>query len=371
MADLSRQCFSPFVKWHVENGMKKLLPFIVYILSVSAVPGQSIPADRLIEYLSIDPLKIDKALDNKKFFFTNKEHAGDTTVKVFRYRPETKNKKNPVDSVKRLLLRNEWKDGSSITYQTSSAEEFELLKQGLKKEGFFSTGNEDKIDSAALLFQHHDMTALAFSNQPDSIKYYSFNLYKKIFPAPEDIYFGEDLLVFSSHEYLASFFGEQNVTKDIYYFTGNELATCSVLFPNTKRQAVFIWQDQINKTGISNIFFGGQQKLKSLMNNDKVIAENDWVLKSGVRPGMTIYQLRMLNKNDFSFYAGNSANSGAVLTQKTGELDFKKEGIVLGCVNCNDDRYESAKTMSADDAISSEIILFVLTVILNPHEESR
>lgn len=351
--------------------MKKLFSFFVYLLSVSVVSGQGIAADRLLDYLTTDPLKIDKLLDNKKFSYANKERSGDTTIKIYYYKPETKSKKTTVDSVKRLLLRNEWKEGSSLTYQTSAAEEFELLKQALKKEGFYTNMNDGQIDSVAVLFQHRDITALAFLKQADSIKYYCFNFFKKKFPIPEDIYFGEDLLVFSSHEYLAGFFGEQNVVKDIYYFTGNELASCSVLFPNTKRQAVFIWEDQVNKMGISSVFFGGQQKLKSLMNYDKVIAENDWVLKSGIRPGMTIYQLRMLNKNDFSFYAGNSANSGAVITQKTGELDFNKEGIILGCVNCNDERYESARTMSADEAISNEIIMFVLTVILNPQADSK
>lgn len=351
--------------------MKKLLSFFVYLLSVSVVSGQGLSADRLLDYLTTDPLKIDKLLDNKKFFYANKQRSGDTTIKIYYYKPETKGKKKIVDSVKRMILRNEWKGGSSLTYQTSSVEEFVLLKNELKKEGFYCNRADSGIDSTSLLFQHRELTALAFLQQPDSVKYYALNFFKKTFPVPEDIYFGEDLLVFSSHEYLAGFFGELNVVKDIYYFTGNELASCSVLFPNTKRQAVFIWEDQVNKTGISSVFFGGQQKLKSLMNYDKVIAENDWVLKSGIRPGMNIYQLRMLNKNDFSFYAGNSANSGAVLTQKTGELDFKKEGIILGCVNCNDERYESAKTMSADEAISNEIIMFVLTVILNPQADSK
>jgi hypothetical protein len=351
--------------------MKKLLFFLAYILFATAVSAQGITADRLIDYLTTDPLKIDNLLDNKKFFFANKEHSGDTAIKIYYYKPEPKGKKKILDSVKRVLLRSEWKEGSSLTYQTSSAEEFGLLKDELKKEGFYSNSNDSEIDSAALLFQHRELTALAFLTQSDSIKYYSFSFFKKKFPIPEDIYFGEDLLAFSSHEYLASFFGEQNVVKDIYYFTGNELASCSVLFPNTKRQAVFIWQDQVNKTGIFTIFFGGQQNLKSLADYDKVIAENDWVLKSGIHPGMTIYQLRMLNKNDFSFYAGNAANSGSVLSQKTGELDFNKESIILGCVNCNNDRYESAKTMSADDAISNEIILFVLTVILNPQTDSK
>ena len=351
--------------------MKKLLFLFANIISATLVLGQGLSVNKLVDYLTTDPNKIDKLLDNKNFFYTGKEHSGDTTLKIYRYKPELKGKERIIDSVKRMLLRNEWKEGASLTYQTSSAAEFVVLKQELRNEGFYSNRDDKEIDSVPLVFQHNDLTALVYLKEADSIQYYSFNFFRKTFPKPEDIYFGEDLLVFSSHEYLASFFGEQNVTKDIYYFTGSELASCSVLFPNTKRQAVFIWQDQINKTGIANIFFGGQQKLKSLLNYDKVIAENDWVLKSGIRPGMTIYQLRMLNKNDFNFYAGSSANSGAILPDKTGELDFKKEGIVLGCVNCNDDRYESAKTMSADDAISNEIILFVLTVVLNPHENSN
>jgi len=351
--------------------MKKLLFIFTFLSFITISHGQGIPAEKLLDYLSAESNKIDNLLDKKDFFYITKYHSGDTAVKMYQYKPDTKEKNKVFDSVKRRIERSEWSGGEALTYFTSSAEEFLLLKEELKKEGFYCNRNEGEIDSVPLLFQHKELTALAWLKQDDSVKYFCINFFKKTFPKPEDIYFGEDLLTFSSHEYLSSYFGEQNVVKDIYYFTGTELASCSVLFPNTKRQAVFIWQDQLNKTGIASIFFGGQQKLKSMIDYDKVIAENDWVLKSGIRPGMTIYQLRMLNKNDFNFYAGNSANSGAVLTQKTGELDFKKEGVILGCVNCNDDRYESAKTMSADEALSNEIILFVLTVILNPEHESK
>ena len=85
----------------------------------------------------------------------------------------------------------------------------------------------------------------------------------------------------------------------IYFLSGNEIAKCSVLFLNTNRQVVFIWSDEENRCSISSLLFGGQLNLKSSMETGKYVAENNWMLKSGVRPGMSLLQLRILNENDF------------------------------------------------------------------------
>lgn len=81
---------------------------------------------------------------------------------------------------------------------------------------------------------------------------------------------------------------------------------------------------------------------------------------------MTLFELLKLNETDFQYYGTNSVNAGLVLADNKGKLDFKKENIVLSCINCNEDRYSTAPVISAYDALSGDKILFVLTVALNP-----
>ena len=297
---------------------------------------------------------------------TGKGQQGDTLIYQYTYRKVITKKGKPVDTIMRLLSRAGCKDFFSIKYVTNSPDEYVLLKQKMKAAGFFCSEEADSAAMSSLFYQSRDVTIVISRAVVDSLPVYSFSFYQKIFPKPEDIYYADDLLTFTSHEYLVYFFGENNVKKDIYYLSGNEVAKCSVLFSNTQRQVVFIWQDEVNRVGISNLLFGGQQRLKSAMENSNFIGENSWLLKSGIRPGMSLYELRNLNGNDFKFYGGNSANSGSVLPDNAGKLDFKKEDIILGCINCKDDKFSSATILNADDALADGRIVFVLSVILNP-----
>jgi hypothetical protein len=105
---------------------------------------------------------------------------------------------------------------------------------------------------------------------------------------------------------------------------------------------------------------------ESTLQYDKNVAENIWRLKSGIRAGMSLYSLRILNDAAFNFNGGNSSNTGLVSTDSTGKVDFKTQGIVLGCMNCNDPRFLKQAVLNSDDAIAEERILFVHTIILDP-----
>ena len=101
------------------------------------------------------------------------------------------------------------------------------------------------------------------------------------------------------------------------------------------------------------------------MSNASFVGESTWFCKSGLRAGMSLYELRKLNDNNFKFYGGRSRNSGAVIPETNGKLDFKKEDIILGCINCNDTQFSKASEINADDALAEGRILFVLSVCLN------
>jgi len=350
--------------------MKKLLLLAAFVVAVSFMYGQVLPAANLLNTLTLKATKFDDWLAKKKFYFTNTAVHGDTLTKIYHYKPEIK-KNKPVDSVKRSIVRKDNKEEFTLTYQTASREEFDALKAQLKEVGFYCNGDDEPGMTGQLLFQYKDVTVTVFTETKDSITTCSLLFCKKTFPDPKDIYYADDLLCFTSHEYLVHYFGEENVKKDIYYFSGNELAKCSVLFLNTGRQVVFIWNDEVNKRDIANLLFGGQQKLKSLIDSDRFIAESNWIFKSGIHAGMPLYELRMLNGGDLKFYGSNSANAGIVVAENNGKINFKKEEVVLGCMNCNDGKYASASILHADDAITDGRILFVLSVVLNPEPGTK
>jgi hypothetical protein len=344
--------------------MKTIFPILAFSFLAPFCHAQVFSVDHMLSLLSASPSRFDNQLADKGFAPAGKAVQKDTALRMYDYR-RTKNFKK-TDSVSRAITRADMTDGAFIRYETTSSLEFSNLKTQLRNEGFYCNGAESADNTSPLLFQKKDLCARAYVKTADSLNWYIVQVQKKVFPRSKDIYYANDLLTFTSHEYLVYYFGEENVKKDIYFLAGNEIAKCSVLFLNTKRQVVFIWGDEENRCDISSILLGGQLNLQSSVETGKYVAENNWMLKSGVRPGMSLLQLRMLNGNDFSFYGGNSVNSGAVLPENSGKLNFKKEEVILGCLNCNDEKFGTAKVVKADDSLEDGRILFVLSIIINP-----
>lgn len=344
--------------------MKTILPILTFALLAPFCQAQILSADHMLGLLGATPHRCDNQLTDKGFFPSGKTVKKDTALRMYGFRP-TKNNKN-TDSISRTITRADMPDGVLIRYETTSSPEFSSLKAQLKKEGFYCNHEAAADSLKPLLFQKKDLCARAYVKGEDSATRYFVQVQKKVFPKTKDIYYANDLLTFTSHEYLVYYFGEENVKKDLYFLAGNEIAKCSVLFLNTKRQVVFIWGDEENRCDISSLLLGGQLNLQSAVETGKYVAENNWMLKSGVRPGMSLLQLRMLNGNDFSFYGGNSVNSGAVLPENSGRLNFKKEEVILGCLNCNDEKFSTAKVVTADNLLEDGRILFVLSIIINP-----
>ncbi|MES2849471.1 MAG: hypothetical protein V4685_10480 [Bacteroidota bacterium] len=348
--------------------MKKILVTTALILSVPILYGQLPDAQKLIDIFSIPAAKFDDWAAKKKFYFTFNTKNEDTLIRHYDFKSVVK-KGKLVDSIERSIQCKENEKDFNLVYQTASEPEFSALIQQLKAMGFYCN-MEGEAAKDRLLYQHKDFIAKTYTEIKDSTTFYSLQFHEQDFPDPAEIMYADDLLCFTSHEYLVHYFGEENVKKDYYFFSGNELANCSVLFVNTSRQVVFIWRDEVNRRGIDDILFGGQQKLKSAMSGGKYVAESDWRFKSGVHPGMTLYELRILNGDDIKFYGGNSLKSGTVITGNKGKLDFYKEEIILGCVNCTDNNFAKAEVMNADEALADGKILFVLSVVLNADEKA-
>jgi hypothetical protein len=346
--------------------MKKIL-FLSFLIVLTAVANsQDFTADKLLNMLSLSVSKLESHLLDKRYYSLGTEFSGDTAIRTYLYRPVIKKKKQ-TDPVSRKFLRSALKETFTLTYQTTSSTEYKGIIETLKKQGFYCEYEKDStITPASYIYQHEDYTAGASIAKVDTTSWYSITVFKKTMPVSRDVHFAEDLLEFTSHEYLVYYFGEKNVKKDVYYFAKNDIVNCSVLFINTKLQVIFVWKDGLNRRKIDNLLFGGQHKLKSQQEYDKLIAENSWMLKSGVHAGMPLMELRTLNEKNIAFTGGDSPNPGLVLPESSGKVDFKNADVILGCINCSDEKFESAQMIYADKAMNDGRVLFVLTIALYP-----
>jgi hypothetical protein len=356
--------------------MKRICLLSFWMAAVTMVNGQEFSADKLIDLLSLTAPKLENQLFNKKYQPSETEWAGDTAVSTFEYYPAIRfSKKKQADTISRKFIRSVLKETFELTYQTTSAAEYKGIIAGLKKKGFYCEYEKDSVrHPASYLYQHEDYTADASIKVVEDTAWYSIAFFKKILAVNKEIYFAEDLFQFTSHEYLVFYFGEKNVKKDIYYFGGNDIVKCSVLMINSKRQVIFIWRDQLNRSKISNLLLGGYHRLKSQQGNDKpgekdsVITENSWMLKCGIRVGMPLYELRDLNERNIAFCGGDAPNPGLIFGESSGKVDFKNKDVILACMNCSDEKFLHAKIMYADKAMKEGNIFFILTVILYPPE---
>jgi hypothetical protein len=322
--------------------------------------GQVLDADEMMRLLNLNAQKQQNLLQRKQFVWTHHAGRADSSVEYFKY--EISRKKN-ADSTGRELCMVNSPSAVWLNYKTTAADERDVLLRQLKQKGFY---NNSQLPEAPY-YQFQEFTAtIATERANDTTDYFTLQLRRKVFPPADSLYYADDLLHFDAHEYLAYYFGEQNVKKDIYYLEGNELANCSVLFINTARQVVFLWKDEVNRKGIASLLFGGQQNLHSAQEKGSFVAQSNWELKSGLKPGMTLFELRKLNKSDFSFNAGNSLTTGNVIAAPGNSIDFAKQQVTLGCVNCKDEKFARTTTISADEALADDRILFILSIALYP-----
>jgi hypothetical protein len=80
---------------------------------------------------------------------------------------------------------------------------------------------------------------------------------------------------------------------------------------------------------------------------------------------MTLKELLNLNGKDFDFYGNSSEFPLMVDPANSGEIDFKKTGIVLNCLNCNGSSLITRLKISAEDAVDNNLPLSVYYIIIS------
>jgi len=337
-----------------------LLILKLQVFLICVVQAQSFTVDDLVTLSSISPKKFENYMKEKGYLAGGKSMHDDALAFNF----FEKRKVTPEDTVfenRRVGLYKEDK-AYCFAFYTTCHKEYEDGLRKLKNGNFLYVETEDTSQSP-LFFQKKNLTMHVSSDIEEGSPVYTFLLKRK--QPPEAVQFAEDLLYFDSHEYLVSYFGEKNVQKDAYYFSEKKVKKCSVLFGNSNQQAVFVWEDEDNLCKLSYVLVSGILPTENGLPFNDNIGRNKWLFKSGIYSGMSIRDLVKLNGSDFSFHGINSEFSLMVEPVNTGNIDFKKIGIMLTSLDGESALLKKAK-VSAEAAVENRIALHVFYIMLTP-----
>ncbi|RYD88047.1 MAG: hypothetical protein EOP50_19745 [Sphingobacteriales bacterium] len=205
----------------------------------------------------------------------------------------------------------------------------------------------------------------------DSLTFYSVKVEREMLPKLRDITFAEDLLPLKSHEYLCTVFGAGNVTRDVFRYSESDSNYCSVLFANSPREVIFIWEDESNYRDISFMIVGGNMLTNGTARNSNMVTSNEWQSKQGVYAGMKLEELQELNQGKVTFHGFGTEKPG-MLMAGSGKLDFSRLGVVLSCLNCTNNRsMETQTVVDSERALEEERKVYVSSIIIMPEKEKQ
>lgn len=336
--------------------MKKFyLTFLLFVLFSSAY-SQRFSLNDLVGFTAYTPSRFENSISKKGY-----RNAGFNTN--FDARAYTwHDKKAKEDPIEKSIFKSDKEDKATIAYQTTSEAEFTSLSQELKEEGYHYTAG-----AKTELYQKGNITITPVTREKEGKTVYSFSIERKALPKAKDIVFAEDFLQLTSHEFLASVFGEAAVKSDNFYFSEKEINRCSVLFPNTSMQVIFIWQDEENLRNPAFMLVGGQLQSQQSLGYHKQIEQNVWQSKQGVYSGMTLRELQRLNGSPLSIHGWQSDQPGVVSDKNNGTINFKEMNLVLNCLDCNEDAYYGKnELLNSEDVLREGRRVYVSTIILLP-----
>lgn len=338
--------------------------FILAILSsvVCTAQDQSLTINDLVNVSSLSSQGLDDFIDKKGFSVKRRSIVENAMGYTFF------ENKSPKDSshINRSINLYQKGDTWCIALHTSSIDEFVNGRNSLKRMNFFSDVTNDTSVTVPLLFQKKALTIQTSYEMQDGEPVYSFLVKKKDIPDPGSMQYAEDLLRFDSHEYLVACFGESNVKRDVYIFSEKESKKCSVLFPNTNEQAVFIWDDDRNYRKLSYVLISGTISTPDAGQFAGSYGHNKWELKNGIYQGMRISDLLRLNSNDFTFYGNKSEFSMMVEPKVTGSINFKFIGIGFNCFNCDQADLLDKQKVNASEAVNNNLAMHVSCIMISP-----
>lgn len=343
--------------------MKKLYFLSLLFFSLGA-HGQDFDLKDLLGYTEYSVTKFDAHIAKKSFkrdYFSPKESS--TSYTYFQ------TKKSKGKQATKAISYQAVKDRTFIGYQTSVTEESNTIKEQMRKAGFHHYAGKQPPTEKPLLFQKDNFTIITSIEIKDSTTLYTFWVERKQLPSAREAVFAEDLAHFSSHEYLVTAFGERNVVKDVFYYSEKETNKCSVLFPRTNREVIFIWDDEENYRTIDFMMVGTGLMTKKSADMTHSIEHNTWRSRQGIYSGMSLQELQDLNGSDLSFYSWHLDQAGMLAPRNSGQIDFKKIGVVLNCLNCYDRSLKAVNIVKSSEQLAEQRKIYVSTMIIIPEKE--
>ncbi len=325
--------------------------------------SQSFNVDDLLSLTSMPQKNLERFMSKNKFSLANSDEENTPQSTTFLQKIK-KSKRG--DEPERSVILYKTDDTQYYVLHTSSKAEYLDNQSRLIKDHFVYDTSKKFANERSMFYQKRNVTLEATAEIKDDDADYTFVLKQKQLPDISQVRYAEDLLQFNSHEFLTSFFGENNVMKDMYYFSEKELKKCSVLFGGSNRQVVFVWKDQINLSAIEYILISTEMPTEGNSNNDKVLNTNEWQLKSGIHHGTNIKELLKLNENDFLVYGNGSELAFMIEPSGNGKIDFRKTALLLTCKGCNTDALFDNKTISALDIAKKDLPVSVFDIIIYP-----
>lgn len=276
---------------------------------------------------------------------------------------KTKNKKEV--EITRSISFRAMDDRQQIIYQTSDKAEYLVLLTDLRKEGFVSFASYQGNDRPSV-YQKANYSITTSLEIRGGIVMYTVLVEKEIIPHPKEIVYAEDLLQYKSHAQLSAVFGEGAVTKDVFYYSEKETNKCTVLFPGTKREVIFIWDDEENYRKASFLIVGGHMETAKSKDLNRQIEQNLWQSVQGVYSGMSLKELQTLNKQPISYYGWATEQAGMLAPKNNGDIDFTRLGVVLNCLNCKESGYKTAGITTSEQELAMDKKVYVSTLIILP-----
>ena len=266
----------------------------------------------------------------------------------------------------KMIERQQTEDSAAVVFETVSRSEFEAVLGELNSAGF-TVPARGMTGRTGPLYQRHNLTALPFVKNRDGVETYCIKISRRRLPAPADITFAEDLFALNSHEYLSAVFGERFLKKDVFYFSENEVNKCSVIFPGTNMQVIFVWADEVNNRNISLLIIGGSTRPD---NSPQFYAQNEfykWRSAQGLYLGMSLAELVQLHQSPLTLWGWQTEQPGVITQRSKGGVDFTNLRVQLNCADCSDDRIYTKNGIISSETLQKEgRRAFISSLVLMP-----
>jgi hypothetical protein len=339
-----------------------LLFFLLPALSLNAQKTQK-PEFSIYDLVSFTGFSTNK-FDN---YLSRKGYKPNGTDSLANVSANTYRKVSRDSTIEKIIGISGETEATSLMYKTTSVAEFNMIKEGMKEAGFAAPEGQPLP-----LYQKANITVQPIISQEGDKTNYSLLIERKALPKIKDIAFAEDLLQLSSHEILVAVFGPQSVRRDFFYFSEKELSKCSVLFPNTSLQVIFLWKDQPNYKDIDFLIIGGSLRAQSSFSYYKPIELNKWQSRLGLYSGMSLKDLYLVNGQHMNIYGFESDQAGLISKASSGNVDFKTIGAQLNCLDCNEDRYYTKSGLiNSQDLLRDNRRVYVNTLLIFPPKEKK